>query len=65
MVGPCYDSDTYRALTVHKVWALLWIVFEVAILTGFVLLGIECFKLDSDQMAAQAGTYPTSSQHAP
>lgn len=37
------------------VWALLWIMFEVAILTGFVLLGVACFKYDPEDMAAKAG----------
>lgn len=37
------------------VWAILWILFEVAVLIGFVLLGIACFKLDEDQMKSQAG----------
>ncbi|KIP10028.1 hypothetical protein PHLGIDRAFT_28708 [Phlebiopsis gigantea 11061_1 CR5-6] len=56
------DSDAtqfaflYPQLDAH-VWALLWIFFEVAVLTGFVLLGIACFKLDSDQMSAQAAEF--------
>lgn len=40
----------------HLVWALLWIIFEIGILTGFVLLGLACFKLNAQQMYAQAGT---------
>ncbi len=45
------------------VWALLWIIFEVVVLTGFVLLGIACFKFDKDQMYAQAGESDSSPVH--
>ena len=37
------------------VWAIFWIVFEAAVITGFVLLGIACFRLSKEQMYAQAG----------
>lgn len=37
------------------VWALLWLIFELGVITGFVLVGIVCFKYDRDQMYAQAG----------
>ena len=37
------------------VWAIFWIIFEAAVITGFVLLGIACFKLSKEQMYAQAG----------
>ncbi|EKM49999.1 uncharacterized protein PHACADRAFT_264473 [Phanerochaete carnosa HHB-10118-sp] len=56
------DSDAtqfsllYPSLGPH-VWGLLWIIFEIAILTGFVLLGVVCFKMDSDQMRAQAAEF--------
>ncbi|CDO73276.1 hypothetical protein BN946_scf185008.g38 [Trametes cinnabarina] len=55
------DSDAtqwsilYPRIPAH-VWATLWIVFEIAVLTGFVLLGIAAFKRTPDQMAAEAGT---------
>ena len=32
--------------------------FEIAVLIGFVLLGISCFKFSKEQMYAQAGTCP-------
>jgi hypothetical protein len=28
-----------------KVWAIFWVIFELAILAGFVLLGIAVFKV--------------------
>lgn len=55
------DSDAtqfwvlYPSIGAH-LWALLWIIFELGVITGFVLLGIVCFKYDRDQMYAQAGT---------
>ena len=39
----------------HTVWGIFWIAFEIAVLTGFVLLGVTCFKLSKDQMYTQAG----------
>lgn len=46
------------------VWALLWIIFELGAITGFVLLGVVCFKLSSEQMYAQAGMlHRTLAQH--
>ncbi|THH02684.1 hypothetical protein EW026_g204 [Hermanssonia centrifuga] len=56
------DSDAtqfsilYPKMGAH-IWALLWIIFEVVVLTGFVLLGIACFKFDKDQMYAQAAEF--------
>lgn len=39
------------------VWAVFWVFFELAILTGFVLLGITVFKISTDQMNAQAAVF--------
>ena len=39
------------------VWAFIWITFEVAMLIGFVLIGIASFKRTQDQMYAEAGAY--------
>ena len=38
-------------------WATLWIIFEVGVITGFVILGIAAFKLDPDEMRAQAAQF--------
>ncbi|KAJ3548744.1 hypothetical protein NM688_g5257 [Phlebia brevispora] len=56
------DSDAaqfnmlYPSMGAH-LWAIFWISFQVAILTGFVLLGIACFKLTPAQMASQAAEF--------
>jgi len=39
------------------VWAFIWITFEIAMLIGFVLIGIASFKRTQDQMYAEAGAY--------
>lgn len=39
------------------VWAAIWIVFEIAVLIGFVFLGIVCFKRTKEQMYAEAGMF--------
>ncbi|OSX64282.1 hypothetical protein POSPLADRAFT_1054898 [Postia placenta MAD-698-R-SB12] len=39
------------------VWAALWIIFEVGVLIGFVLLGIVAFKRTNAQMFAEAGQF--------
>ena len=36
-------------------WGLLWIVFQLAILVGFILLGVTVFKRTPEAMKAQAG----------
>lgn len=36
------------------VWAILWILFEVGVLIGFLFLGIVSFKLTTAQMVAEA-----------
>ena len=33
----------------------MWIIFEIAVLTGFVLVGIAAFKRTPDEMYAEAG----------
>ncbi|KAF5383521.1 hypothetical protein D9615_003596 [Tricholomella constricta] len=54
------DSDAtqfsllYPRLGPH-VWAAIWIMFEIAVLAGFIVLGIFVFKLTEDEMNAQAG----------
>ena len=37
------------------VWAILWIMFEVAVLIGFVLIGIASFRYTPEELQAQAG----------
>ncbi|KZV71567.1 hypothetical protein PENSPDRAFT_684497 [Peniophora sp. CONT] len=39
------------------VWAIIWIMFEVAVLIGFVLIGIVAFKLSPEELQAQADTF--------
>jgi len=39
------------------VWAILWVFFELVILTGFVLLGITVFKVSVAQMNQQAAAF--------
>lgn len=41
----------------YAVWAALWIIFEVGVLIGFVLLGIVAFKRTNAQMFAEAGQF--------
>ncbi|KAI0821554.1 peptidase M50B-like-domain-containing protein [Irpex lacteus] len=56
------DSDAtqfwvlYPSIGAH-IWALLWLIFELGVITGFVLVGIVCFKYDRDQMYAQAAEF--------
>ncbi|KAI0367055.1 hypothetical protein BV20DRAFT_971167 [Pilatotrama ljubarskyi] len=56
------DSDAtqwsllYPRIPAH-VWATLWIIFEIAVLTGFVLLGIAAFKRTPDEMYAEAAQF--------
>ena len=33
----------------------MWIIFEIAVLTGFVLVGIAAFKRTPEEMYAEAG----------
>ncbi|KAF8636435.1 hypothetical protein AX17_003617 [Amanita inopinata Kibby_2008] len=56
------DSDaTQFALLCPRIgahiWAIFWVFFELAILAGFVLLGISVFKVSKGEMNAQAGKY--------
>jgi hypothetical protein len=39
------------------VWAIFWIIFQIAALIGFVFIGIVSFKLTGDQMRAEAGEF--------
>jgi hypothetical protein len=39
------------------VWAIFWIIFQIAALIGFVFIGIVSFKLTGDQMRAEAGKF--------
>ncbi|OBZ74017.1 Glycogen debranching enzyme [Grifola frondosa] len=53
------DSDaTQWAFLCPKIpahgWATIWILFEIAVLIGFVLLGLASFKRTKDQMYAEA-----------
>ncbi|KAH8093803.1 peptidase M50B-like-domain-containing protein [Cristinia sonorae] len=56
------DSDAtqfallYPRIGAH-VWAAIWIVFEIAVLIGFVFLGIVCFKRTKEEMYAEAATF--------
>ncbi|KAI8996560.1 peptidase M50B-like-domain-containing protein [Trametes punicea] len=62
------DSDAtqwsllYPRIPAH-VWATLWIIFEIAVLTGFVLLGIAAFKRTPDEMYAEAGYHLMCNNH--
>lgn len=37
------------------VWAILWILFEIGVLIGFILIGIAAFKETPSEMATRAG----------
>ncbi|KAL1941136.1 hypothetical protein VTO73DRAFT_7348 [Trametes versicolor] len=56
------DSDAtqwgilYPRIPAH-VWATLWIMFEIAVLTGFVLLGIAAFKRTPQEMYTEAAQF--------
>jgi len=56
------DSDAtqfglmYPKIPAH-VWATFWILFEIASLIGFVLIGIASFKRTTDQMYAEAAQF--------
>lgn len=56
------DSDAtqfsllYPRLGPH-IWAAIWILFGIAVLAGFVVLGIYAFKLTQDEMDAQAAQF--------
>ena len=56
------DSDAtqwsimYPKTRAH-VWAIIWIVFEIAVLIGFVFLGIAAFKRTPDEMYAEAAQF--------
>ena len=56
------DSDAtqwevlYPRVPAH-VWGALWIAFEVAVVAGFVLLGIVAFKRTPDEMYAEAAQF--------
>ncbi|EJD07410.1 uncharacterized protein FOMMEDRAFT_100622 [Fomitiporia mediterranea MF3/22] len=39
------------------VWAVFWILFDIAVLIGFLFIGIASFKLNVYQMQAQAGVF--------
>ncbi|KAM5532351.1 hypothetical protein V8D89_013945 [Ganoderma adspersum] len=56
------DSDaTQWAIMFPKtrahVWAIIWIIFEIAVLIGFVFLGITAFKRTPDEMYAEAAQF--------
>ncbi|KAG6909039.1 hypothetical protein DXG01_002313 [Tephrocybe rancida] len=56
------DSDaTQFALLYPRVgphlWAALWIIFELAVLAGFIVLGIYKFRFTREQMDAQAAQF--------
>jgi len=56
------DSDAtqfsllYPRLGPH-IWAAIWILFEIAVLAAFVVLGIYAFKLTQAEMDAQAAQF--------
>ncbi|KAF8159685.1 peptidase M50B-like-domain-containing protein [Crassisporium funariophilum] len=56
------DSDAtqfsilYPRIGAH-VWATFWIIFQVASLAGFAVLGIYAFKLTKEEMDAQAASF--------
>jgi len=39
------------------VWAIFWIIFQLAALIGFIFIGIVSFKLTEEQMRAEAGKF--------
>ena len=43
-------------LNSYSVWAIFWILFEIGVLIGFILLGVAVFKRTPDQMRYEAGT---------
>ncbi|KZP16643.1 hypothetical protein FIBSPDRAFT_957884 [Athelia psychrophila] len=49
-------SLMFPRISMH-VWALFWILFQIGMLIGFVLIGIASFKLTSDQMDYQAALF--------
>ncbi|KAI0792107.1 peptidase M50B-like-domain-containing protein [Abortiporus biennis] len=56
------DSDAtqfsllYPKIGAH-IWAFIWILFELAVLAGFILLGISCFKKTKEEMYAEAAQF--------
>ncbi|KAI1796633.1 peptidase M50B-like-domain-containing protein [Ganoderma leucocontextum] len=56
------DSDAsqwaimYPKTRAH-LWAIAWIIFEIAVLIGFVFLGIVAFKRTPDEMSAEAAQF--------
>jgi len=58
MVHPSLVAQLFPSMMFYRlVWAFIWITFEVAMLIGFVLIGIASFKRTQDQMYAEAGAY--------
>ncbi len=45
----------------RTVWAMFWIVFQLAALVGFIFIGIVSFKLTDEQMRAEAGKFLNNS----
>ncbi|KAF8909411.1 peptidase M50B-like-domain-containing protein [Gymnopilus junonius] len=56
------DSDAtqfailYPRIGAH-IWATFWIIFQLAFLAGFAVLGIYAFKITPEQMNAQAASF--------
>ncbi|KAI0258710.1 peptidase M50B-like-domain-containing protein [Gloeopeniophorella convolvens] len=46
-------SYMYKSVPAH-VWAMFWIVFQLSVLVGFILVGIVSFKLTKGQMYVEA-----------
>jgi len=57
-----HDSDCtqfsylYKTIPAH-VWAIFWIIFQLAAIIGFIFIGIVSFKLTEEQMRAEAATF--------
>lgn len=56
------DSDATQFAMLYKrvpphVWAMLWILFEIGVLIGFVLLGIVVFKRTNAEMLEEAAEF--------
>jgi len=56
------DSDATQFAIMYPrigphVWAAIWVLFEVAVLAAYCILGIYAFKFTSEQMDAQAASF--------
>lgn len=61
---PIFPSETELCITQSVarqiVWAIFWIIFQLAALIGFIFIGIVSFKLTEEQMRTEAGKFITT-----